>query len=222
LKIRVSGETLRYATTLGLLAMACAAASLSLRAQPDSRSDDTIESRTAPASAFSQTPEMIIRHWPERAQAIAQVMIEKYGPPNRLSLQALVWYNNGPWQKSVVYRKASARPAARQDNDFLEQTIGYQVPEDKINDLRLFDPRITVNRMKDILSCRSENEGTNFLVLNLADEIVTDQRNVEGARAFSRKTQRLAQSGKTSPYMERFLFELFDEKSSDPEYPAHL
>jgi hypothetical protein len=165
---------------------------------------------------------MIIRRWPERARSIAQVMIEKYGQPNRLSLEALVWYNNGPWQKSVVYRKARAHPAAQQDNDFLEQTIGYQVPEDKINDLKLFDPRITVNRMKDILSCRSENESTNFLALNLVNEIVTDQRSVESARAFYRKTQRLAQSGKTSPYMERFLFELFDENSSNPEYPVHL
>ena len=108
------------------------------------------------------------------------------------------------------------------DGNFLEQTIAYQVPDAKINALTSFDQRISVNKIKGELSCRSDSERTNFLALNLADEIVNDKRSVQDAQDFYQEAQRLSQSGKTSPYMEGFLFELFNDNSTSPEYPVHL
>jgi hypothetical protein len=154
----------------------------------------------------SQTPETVVRKWPEGARATAREMIAKYGEPNRFSEGALVWIDNGPWQKTVVYRNAWPHFLGRRDKDYLEQTIAYRVPADKIEDLKRFDRRLEINESRGQLSSRSESEPMNFLALNLADEIVTDKRAVKDARDFMAKTESLARSGKTSPYTKGFLF----------------
>ena len=214
-----SGSDIRYqTTTIGLLALVAAAMTLGLSAQPSMESDN-VERLTIQRSDSSRTPQAIIREWPEDARNTARVMIEKYGQPNRLSSEALIWYNNGPWQKTIVYRRAWPHSLAMIDEDYLEQTINYLVPDDKINDLKRFDPRISVNKASWEISSRSDSESTNFLVLNLADEIVTDKRSIEDARIFYRRTQRLSESGKDSPYMKRFMFELLNDGRSAPEYP---
>lgn len=154
----------------------------------------------------SQTPETVIQKWPEGARATAREMISKYGEPNRFSEGALVWIDNGPWRKTVVYRNAWPHFLGRRDKDYLEQTIAYRVPAEKIEDLKRFDRRLEINESRGQLSSRSESEAMNFLALNLADEIVTDKRDVDDARDFMAKTESLAASGKTSPYTKGFLF----------------
>ena len=71
---------------------------------------EPMETQSPPAV---QTPEKAMNNWPEPARGIARVMIEKYGKPSQISDDALVWYNNGSWLKTVVYREA--RP---QDKDY--------------------------------------------------------------------------------------------------------
>ncbi len=88
----------------------------------------------------------------------------------------------------------------------MEQTIGYRVPVEKVDDLKRFDRRIGVNESKGQLSSRGESEALNFLALNLADEIVTEKRSVEKARDFYLKTERLSKAGKSSAYMDGFRF----------------
>lgn len=214
---------IRYqATSLGLLVLVAAATVAGLSAQPGLRSADDVERLTTQRSSSARTPEKIIQEWPERARGAALAMMEKYGPPNRVSSGALVWYNNGPWQKTIVYRRSWPHSPAMRGRDYLEQVIGYQVPNDKINALKRFSEKISVNKTKGELSCRSESESANFLALNLADEIITDKRSPGDARVFYRDMERLTQSGKSSPYVEGFRFEMFGDKSSDSEYPGFL
>jgi hypothetical protein len=216
-----SRRSVRYRiVSLGSLALVAAAAGLA--AQPGLRPAEDMERLTAQRSSYARTPEKIIEGWPERARGAALAMMEKYGPPNRVSGEALVWYNNGPWQKTIVYRRSRPHSPATRGQDFLEQVIGYQVPNDRINALKRFSERIAVNKAKGELSFRSESESMNFLALNLADEIITGKRSAEDARLFYRDTARLSQSGKTSPYVEGFRFEMFGDKSSSPEYPGFL
>jgi hypothetical protein len=168
--------------------------------------DLTVGPPPTEGTAASQTPESIIMKWPEGARATARDMMSKYGQPNRFSEGALVWIDNGPWQKSVVYRSAWPHFIAKKDKDYLEQTIAYRVPAAKIPDLKRFDRRLHVNERVGQLSARSESEAMNFLALNLADEIVNDERGVDDARDFYLRTERLAISGKTSAYTQGFLF----------------
>lgn len=154
----------------------------------------------------SQTPELVISKWPEGARLTAREMISKYGEPNRFSEGALVWIDNGPWQKTVVYRNAWPHFLGRRDKDYLEQTIAYRVPVEKIEDLKRFDRRLEINESRGQLSSRSESEAMNFLALNLADEIVMDKRGVDDARDFMTKTESLTKSGKSSRYTKGFVF----------------
>jgi hypothetical protein len=154
----------------------------------------------------SQTPESVIQKWPEGARLSAGMMIGKYGEPTRWSEGALVWIANGPWEKSVVYRIAWPHFIGKRDKDYLEQTIAYRVPNDKIEDLKRFDRRLEVNAGRGQLSSRSESESMNFLALNLADEIATNKRSVEDARDFYLRVEKLAKAGKTSAYTEGLLF----------------
>jgi len=164
----------------------------------------------------SQTPESVTAKWPEGARATAREMISKYGEPNRFSEGALVWIDNGPWQRTVVYRNAWPHFLGRKDKDYLEQTIAYRVPAEKIEDLKRFDRRLEINQSRGQLSSRSESEALNFLALNLADEIVNDKRGVDDARDFMAKTESLSRSGKTSRYTQGFLF----PHRAEPQAPA--
>ena len=83
-----------------------------------------------------------------------------------------------------------------------------------MSDLKRFDARLEVSAIRGQLSARSESETTNFLVVNLADEIITNARGVKDARDFYSKTVRLSKAGKWSPYLDRFLFPIRDGKRS--------
>jgi hypothetical protein len=167
-------------------------------------------------TAASQTPETVVLKWPEGARATAREMISKYGEPNRFSEGALVWIDNGPWRKTVVYRSAWPHFLGRRDTDYLEQTIAYRVPAEKIEELKRFDRRLEINESRGQLSARSESEPINFLALNLADEIVNGKRGVDDAREFMARTESLARSGKTSRYTQGFLF----PNPAEPEDPV--
>jgi hypothetical protein len=206
-----------YAAGLGIFSLLVVAAAAGLFAQPGAQPTVNMERMETQSSRSAQTPETVIKDWPDQARSIARAMIEKYGEPDRFSGKAVVWYDNAPWQKTVVYRDAWPHSITMRDKDYLEQTIGYQVPNEKVNALRRFDRRLDVNRTSGELSSRSESESMNILALNLADEIVNDRRSVQDARNFYRKTARLSRSGKNSLYLTEFLFELHADRNSNPE-----
>lgn len=156
--------------------------------------------------APSQAPEAAIRNWPAAPRATALAMIDKYGEPTRRTADALVWIDNGPWRKTVVYRNPWPHVLRKTYTEYLEQTVAYKVPVEKVEDLKRFDRRLMVNENQDLLSARSESEPMNFLALNLADEIVKNERTVEDARDFYLKTEKLSKAGKSSRYLEGLLF----------------
>ncbi|MDE2291139.1 MAG: hypothetical protein KGL53_03560 [Elusimicrobia bacterium] len=171
------------------------------------------------SSAAVQTPETVIASWPGVPQTEARVLIAKYGEPNTFDADKLVWYDNGDWRKTVVYRKAPESFMGYRGRDILEQTVAYEVPDRKLPELKRFDDRLDYDKTSGEISARSENESLNYLALNLADEIVTDKRTAQEARDFYRKTVRLSQSGKSSPYMESLFFQAAKANTA-PEIPG--
>lgn len=168
-----------------------------------------------------QTPESTIAGWPSLPQTTARLLIAKYGEPNTFDDGSLVWYDNGEWRKTVVYRKAPESFMGLHSRDILQQTVAYAVPDAKIGDLKAFDDRIKYDKASGEISAISENENLNFLALNLADEIVADRRSPQEARDFYRKTTKLAQSGKSSAYTQGLLFRPIQKPRLTPgEEPA--
>jgi hypothetical protein len=174
-----------------LLTRACWAAALAL----------ALAAASGPAA-----PRTSIDYWPALPRKIAFAAIEKYGEPDRIKADSLTWSGHGPWKRTVAHRDGWLDRSLRTHADFLEQTIQYRVPDDRVDDLRRFDPRLTVDRRTRELSFRSNDEAMNFLALNLADEIVARWKTVEDAREEARKIIQLRAAGKKSPYLERFLF----------------
>ncbi len=196
------------AAGLGVLALCAlsAPAELPLMDRPEAKT-----------SASVQTPETTITQWPGVSQSEARVLIAKYGEPNSFDENSLVWFDNGEWRKTVVYRKAPQSLMGLHGRDILEQTIAYNVPDQKLPELKRFDERIKYDKASGEISARSENENLNYLALNLADEIATDKRTAQEARDFYKKTVSLSQSGKSSGYMDGLLFQ--DAKKAAPSIP---
>lgn len=144
--------------------------------------------------------------WPEAARNAAQETTRKYGPPAEAGEDALVWYGNGPWKKTAVYRRAWPRSAVAGDKGFLENTVEFRVPDGKVSELARFDNRLDADPLAGELSARSESEELNFLLLNLAYDIVSGKRSLKEARDFYAKNARPAEGAKPSAYLGGLLF----------------
>lgn len=142
----------------------------------------------------------VLADWPVISQATAEAIIEKYGPPDLAISDRLSWYDNAPWKITTVYRNPF------EHIDVLEQTIGYTVPQDKVPALAKLDVALRLSRDRRELSATSESEETNFLALNLADEVVRERKSPEEARAFYLRTVLQWNAGKSSPYLRGLRF----------------
>src|SRR5689334_2370366 len=70
----------------------------------------------------------VVSSWPVAAQQAAEEMRKKYGPPKEVTATMLVWYDNAPWTRTIIYRDPSAHDFPSPHQDVLEQTIKYKVP----------------------------------------------------------------------------------------------
>jgi len=166
--------------------------------------------------AVGRPAEQVISSWPDLARAAARATIEQYGRPEEVGKDSLVWYANGPWKRTLVHRRAWPHYTFMRDKDYLQNVIGYVVPKDKLDALTRFDKRLDVDQASAEISARSDREGLNFLALNLADEIIRGKRTVEEARDFQKQITRLAAAGKSSGYMNGFLFDVRNDASPHP------
>ncbi|MBI2387317.1 MAG: hypothetical protein HYV14_15090 [Elusimicrobia bacterium] len=156
--------------------------------------------------AVPRPAEKEIDRWPARSRSAARVTMARYGMPDEVGEDALVWRNNGPWKKTTVHRRAWLRYLFGAEPDCVENAVAYDVPTRSLGDLELFDDRITADPAGAELSSRAESEAGNYLTLNLADEIINGKRTVAEAKVFQARILRLADSGKSSPYLAGLLF----------------
>lgn len=124
----------------------------------------------------------IIASWPERPRLGAREMIAKYGTPQEVTISQLIWRNQGPYKRITVYNLETPHDFPLPHVDFLEHTIVYDVPQDKVGALIEFDASSTINRTVGELSARCDLEGHNILTLNLDHDIVTGKMTVAQAR----------------------------------------
>jgi hypothetical protein len=140
------------------------------------------------------------------ANVTADAMVEKYGPPDRVETLRLVWENRGPWKKIMVWDGIGYFQNQDGGSNNLQEVIAYAVPADKRDDLLRFSRGIFVSPDGSELSSRSTGEDRNFLALNLADRIIKGELTPQDARVEYLHEIELAESGKSSPSMERLLF----------------
>jgi hypothetical protein len=168
-----------------------------------------LRSWAVPAEDATQA-DSIVAHWPAGSQIIAKALTERYGAPLEAKKDSLTWYGPGAWKRTVLHRSDPA-------GNLVEQVIAYVVPNEKIADLRSFDARIHVDNEANELSIRSENPTTNFLLVNLAYEIVRGIKTVHEAHEFYDKQLQFSEAGKTSNYLSMVLFAQWP---AAPVYPG--
>ena len=147
-----------------------------------------------------------IADWPERPKLGAKEMIAKYGQPQEATTERLVWHNAGPFKRISVLKLETPHDFPLPHVDYLEHTIAYNVPQDKVGDLIEFDASSTINRTVGELSARCDLEGHNVLTLNLDHDIVTGKKSVEQARKAFGDIVVQDVMGKHPPYVEALQF----------------
>jgi predicted outer membrane protein len=135
-------------------------------------------SKTAARTEVDKT----IAEWPAKVRAVAYQVIREHGLPQEVTPSMLVWRDNGPWKRTVVYREEVAHNFPRPHSDMLEQVVEVRIPADKIDDIARLDGSITYNRTTGELSARCDKEAMNFLALNLAYQIAQGKVSVDDAR----------------------------------------
>jgi hypothetical protein len=149
----------------------------------------------------------ILKTWPKVARESATTAIEKYGPPDEASASRLIWHNNGPWKRTVVYNEEVPHNFPTPHHDVLEQYVPYRVPVEKLGELAAFDGSVLVDRTKGELSARCEGEEANVLALNLAHEIVQGRKDVAAARKAYGEAMLARRAGKRPEIMQKLMFD---------------
>ncbi len=173
-----------------------------------------------PAAMDEQAVDEIVGAWPDVPREVAATVMEKYGPPNEATASLLIWHNNGPWKRTILYRDVVEHDWPMPHPDLLEQVIDYQAPPDMFSELANYDGSVIVERTKGEISARCDKEEMNLLAINLANDVATGQRTVEEARAFYAETAMAFKKGQSDPYVEGFVFEVPRGGTGDPDAPA--
>lgn len=147
-----------------------------------------------------------VQNWPETANIAAQAMIKKYGLPDEITDYRLIWHNKGDFKETIVYKEEVNHNFPFPHKGVLEQSINYTIPTEKLADISMYSGNIIVDKTKGVISARCNNEYMNYLTLNLAHEIITDNRKVEDARDFLASNVIAYMMGDTSLFMHDFLF----------------
>lgn len=159
--------------------------------------------------------------WPAGTKEVIQKMVAKYGPPHEASSGSVVWHNNGPWKRTVIYREEVPHAFPMAHKDVMEQFINYRIPVAKTNDLLMYDGSVVPYRTNGELSARCDKEEANFLAINLAHDVATGRRTVDDARAFYAQAMKaMVLNGTLSPYMQGFIFPVPRGGTADQDRPA--
>lgn len=181
------------ATVLGALAITMGAAAQS----------------AAPQSAPHgfRTAEQVIGSWKAIPQDVAKKMIAKYGQPQEITANRLIWHNNGPWKYSELVNEEIAHDFPMPHKDALYQAINYKVAPDKADELLAYDGSLILERTKGEIGARCDKEEANFLAINLADDIANGRRSVEDARKFyADSMMAMMKENKKNEYLQGFRF----------------
>jgi hypothetical protein len=161
----------------------------------------------------------IINTWPPKSQEVAQSMIQKYGPPDEMTPSCLIWRNNWPWKRTVVYRDEVRHLFPTPHTDLLEQTIDYQVPPEKFGDLASYNGSVMAGRTAGKLAARCDKEEMNFLALNLAHDLIIAKCTVYEARRMHTEIAVAFMMEDPHAYTQGLQFEMAKSNTSDPDQP---
>ncbi|MGI9166919.1 MAG: hypothetical protein ACR2G5_11155 [Pyrinomonadaceae bacterium] len=178
------------------------------------------EKATQKTTADMNALNTLIKDWPPMSIKAAEQTLDKYGPPNEAGASRLIWYHNGPWKRTIVYRDEVLHNFPAPHTDVIEGFIDYQVPLEKFGELAEFDGSVIVERTKGEVSARCDMEAANILALNLMHDIVTGKHTPEKAREIYSEVTGAFVLNQPAPYAEKFQFEVPSGNTADADKKA--
>ncbi len=157
-----------------------------------------------------------VQGWPEVSRKATDAIMGKYGAPQEATPSMLIWHNNGPWKRTIIYRETVDHNFPMPHQDVLEQFIAYDVPADKFDELAQYDGSVIAERTKGEISARCDRENANFLALNLANDIITGSKNVEQARQAYAEAMKAVMAGKPPEMTQRLTFQVNRDFKGNP------
>lgn len=154
--------------------------------------------------------------WPEASRMAVEEITTKYGKPDGVTADELIWMNKGVWKKVCINKKETKHSFPIEHTDMMQTAISYKVPEDKMDELGKFDGSVTFDRTQGMLAARCDKEGNNFLALNLANDIITGKKTVEEARKAYGDIVKEKMNGGNPAYMQKLSFSPQDNVA-DPD-----
>lgn len=163
----------------------------------------------------SPQAEQVLKNWKEQPRKVAQEMMKKYGQPNEVTEQRLIWHNTGPWKRTELINEEIDHEFPMPHKDMLYQVVNFEVPADKFDDIAKFDGSVIVERTRGELGARCDKEGANLLAVNLAHDIATGKRSVEEARKIYTEQIIAMANGEPAPLTQKLAFQP-PSKAGDP------
>lgn len=154
--------------------------------------------------------------WPEASSMAVKEITDKYGKPDGITKDELIWMKKGVWKKICINKKETKHSFPIEHTDMMQTTISYKVPVDIMDELGKFDGSVTFDRTQGTMSARCDKEGNNFLALNLAHDIITGKKAVEEARKAYGDIVKEKMNGGNPVYMQKLTFST-QENSADPD-----
>jgi len=186
------------------------------------RSDFKVQSvggaeKTTKAFESMESVNAIVNDWNAMSKKSANLTIEQYGPPNEAIPSRLIWYNNGPWKRTIVYQDEIPHDFPQPHTDVIENVINYKVPPEKLSELAKFDGSIIVEKTRGEVSSRCDIEAANFTALNVMHDIVTEKLNSEEARDLLCEVMSAYMLNRPAPYAEKLQFDVSTEGKFDTD-----
>ncbi len=148
----------------------------------------------------------VIESWPAAPKKMAEDMVEQYGLPNEATPTLLIWHDSGPWKRTIVTSDETAHEFPTPHTDFISQTVNYDVPVEKLPELAKFDGSLIIYRTAGQVTASCDNEGANFLAINVMHDIVEGRLNAEEARKEFGEQQAAWLMNREAPYTEGIRF----------------
>jgi hypothetical protein len=177
------------------------------------------QERAVPA-ATTVSAEMAIQNWKAMPKEAAQKLIAKYGKPDEVTSQRLIWHGKGSWKRTELVNEEVPHDFPMPHKDMLKQVINYRIDPDDADELLEYDGSVILERTKGEIAARCDKEEANFLAINLANDVATGRRSVEDARRHYAESIMALMKGKPNAYLQGFQFSVPAGDQGDRDRPA--
>jgi hypothetical protein len=164
--------------------------------------------------------QQVTQNWNATARDAAKRMFEKYGAPQEVTANRLVWRDNRPWKSTTVINQDVPHNFPREHNDVLIQVLAIDVPVERFTALAQFDGSVTASRTNGELTAACDREEHNFIALNLASDLINGKLSVQQARQRLTELTQAVRNGQEPSYATDIRFSLpVSTRTGDPDRP---